>query len=123
MLDHITIRVKDLEESKRFYDKALKPLGLKIVLGSKKDGFFGYGIGEDPIFEISQSSKSRPAHREVHVAFKAKNQMIVDAFYKAAIAAGATDNGKPGFRPQYTPTYYAAFVRDLDRNNIEVCCY
>ena len=123
MLDHITIRVKDLAKSRRFYDKALKPLGMKIVLGSKKDGFWGYGIGEDPIFEISQSSKNRSAHKEVHVAFKAKDPKMVDAFYKAAIAAGGKDNGKPGLRPQYTSTYYAAFVRDFDRNNIEVCCY
>lgn len=123
MLDHITIRVKDLAKSKRFYDKALKSLGMKTVLGSKKDGFWGYGIGKDPIFEISQPSKSTLAHKEVHIAFKAKDSKMVDAFYKMAIAAGATDNGKPGLRPQYTPTYYAAFVRDLDRNNIEVCCY
>ncbi len=121
MLDHITICVADLAKSKRFYDKALAVLGMKIVLGSRKDGFWGYGIGKDPIFEIAQSIKGRPAHKGVHVAFRAKSHKVVNAFYKVAIIAGGLDNGTPGPRSEYTPTYYAAFVRDLDKNNIEVC--
>lgn len=72
MLDHVTIRVGNLSKSKAFYDQVLKPLGMKIVLGSKAEQFYGYGIGEDPIFEIAQSTKSRAAHKAVHVAFKVK---------------------------------------------------
>lgn len=123
MIDHITIRVSDLRKSKAFYDAVLAALDLKIVLGSFEEGYFGYGENKDPIFEISAQTDEDPPHSRVHIAFKAKNTDVVDAFYRAAIAAGATDNGEPGLRPDYTPTYYAAFVRDLDDNNLEACFY
>ena len=123
MIDHVTIRVSDLQKSKAFYDKVLAKLDLKIVLGSDNEGYWGYGAKEDPIFEISNPDKNNPPHKRIHIAFKAKNKEMVDAFYETAIAEGATDNGKPGLRPQYTPTYYAAFVRDFDGNNIEACVY
>ena len=123
MLDHVTIRVVDLSKSKDFYDKALAPLGMNIVLGGQEELFWGYGIDVDPIFEISQGTVEEPAHKEVHIAFKAGDQKTVDAFYHEAIAAGGTDHGAPGPRPHYSPTYYAAFVRDPDQNNIEVCYY
>lgn len=122
MIDHITIRVSDLEKSKAFYDKALAALGMKIVLG-KEGRFWGWGAEKDPQFEISVPEENDPAHRRIHVAFKAKSKEMVDAFYKTAIDAGATDNGEPGPRPDYSDTYYAAFVRDIDGNNIEVCIY
>lgn len=122
MIDHITIRVSNLEESKSFYDQALAPLGMKIVLG-KEGRFWGWGADKDPQFEISIPEKQDPPHKRIHIAFKAKDKEMVNAFYKAAIAAGGTDNGKPGPRPDYSDTYYAAFVRDTDGNNIEVCTY
>lgn len=121
MIDHITIRVSDLEKSKVFYDVVLATLDLKIVLGSEEKGYWGYGENKDPIFEISNSDKDNPPHKKIHIAFKAKSKEMVDVFYKAAMSAGASDNGKPGLRTEYTPRYYAAFVRDLDGNNIEAC--
>jgi catechol 2,3-dioxygenase-like lactoylglutathione lyase family enzyme len=122
MLDHITIRVSDLEKSKHFYEKVLNKLGMKIVLGSENEKFWGFGY-EDPIFEISQATKENPVHSKVHIAFKAKSRDQIEAVYKTALKAGAKDNGAPGPRPEYTETYYAAFFKDFDDNNIEVCMY
>lgn len=122
MIDHITIRVSDLKKSKAFYDKVLSKLGMKVVLGTE-GRFWGWGAGKDPEFEISLPEQNDPPHKRVHVAFKASSKEMVDAFYAVAIEAGATDNGKPGPRPDYSDTYYAAFVRDPDENNIEVCIY
>lgn len=123
MIDHVTIRVKDLEKSRSFYEKVLATLGYEQNIGSKKEGYYGFGFGEDPILEISQATKVHPAHKNVHIAFKAKTKNQIKEFYKVAIANGAKDHGKPGPRKNYTPTYYAAFVIDADGNNIEVCLY
>lgn len=123
MLDHVTLRVKDLGASKDFYDKVLGVLNMRVVLGNLERGFIGYGAAKDPAFELVQSNEQSPAHKNVHVAFKAKNKGTIDRFYDAAIAAGAKDNGKPGPRPKYSPTYYACFVLDPDDNNIEACLY
>lgn len=122
MIDHITIRVSNLRKSREFYDKVLAVLGLKIVLG-EEGIFWGWGADKDPEFEISAADENNPPHKRVHIAFKGRNRDMVDAFYQAAIQAGATDNGRPGPRPNYSETYYAAFVRDRDGNNIEVCIY
>ncbi|MCA9375926.1 MAG: VOC family protein [Candidatus Doudnabacteria bacterium] len=122
MLDHLTIRVSDLEKSKLFYDQVLAVLGMKIVLG-QEGRFWGWGEGEHPEFELSVPEESDPPHRRVHIAFRAKNKEQVDAFYQVALEAGATTNGEPGPRPDYSDTYYAAFVRDRDGNNVEVCVY
>jgi catechol 2,3-dioxygenase-like lactoylglutathione lyase family enzyme len=123
MLDHISIRVKNLEKSKVFYEKLLAALGYIHNIGSQKEKYYGFGIGEDPIFEIVAENKSRPAHKKIHVAFKAKDKTQVKKFYKTALELGAKDNGKPGPRKNYSPTYYAAFIIDMDGNNIEVCTY
>lgn len=123
MLDHITFQVSNLEKSKEFYERTLAKLGMSIVLTNDKNTFYGFGIGEDPYFEIVQATKSRPAHKKIHVAFKAKDKKQVQNWYKEAIKAGGKDNGKPGPRPAYSPTYYAAFVKDRDGNNVEVCVY
>ncbi len=123
MIDHITIRVKNLEKSKQFYEPVLATLGYTQNLGSKEDGYYGFGIGNDPIFEISQSTKQRPAHKKIHIAFKTTTKEQIKNFYNTAIMHGAKDNGKPGPRKNYTPTYYAAFIIDRDGNNIEVCMY
>ena len=123
MLDHITFRVSNLAKSKEFYEKTLAKLGMSIVLGSEQEGYWGFGVEHEPYFEIAGATKERPAHKKLHVAFKAKDKKMVDDWYTASIEAGATDNGKPGLRPDYTPTYYAAFIKDMDENNIEVCLY
>lgn len=123
MLDHITFQVKNLKKSKEFYEKVLAVLGYKQNLTNEKQTFYGFGLGDDPIIEIVQSTKSRPSHKKIHIAFKAKSKDQVKEFHKVAIKNGAKDNGKPGMRKDYTPTYYAAFVKDPDGNNLEVCIY
>ncbi len=114
MIDHMSIPVKDFQKSKAFYEKALAPLGytLQAELGADVAGF-GKDGGD---FWIG---KGEPAKVHIHVAFAAKSRQEVDAFYKAAIAAGGKDNGKPGLRPEYHEKYYGAFVLDLDGYNIE----
>ncbi|MGK9164991.1 VOC family protein [Inquilinus limosus] len=116
MIDHVTINISDLQKSKRFYESALAPLGYRLAFG-KEGSFWAFDIG-DGLFEIQQSS-SAPPLTSVHVAFRVESKEEVDAFHRAALAAGGRDNGAPGPRPQYTPNYYASFVLDPDGHNIE----
>lgn len=116
MIDHITIAVTDLEKSKLFYERAFQPLGYRLSFG--KDGvFWAFDVG-DGLFEIQQAD-SKPPLTHLHVAFRAKSRAQVDAFYQAALDAGASDNGAPGPRPAYSPDYYACFALDPDGYNIE----
>ena len=115
MLDHFQLVVKDLAASKRFYDAVMKTVG--IPPGPAGQDYFSYD-------EMWVSTKeSHAAQGELtgrgHYAFATRTKDAVDAFHKAAIAAGGRDNGAPGERP-YHPGYYAAFVLDPDGNNIEV---
>ena len=121
MIDHIGISVTDVAKAIEFYTKALAPLGYELVMKIDEGDFHGAGFGETkkPDFWIGQG---KPADR-IHVAFATKSRKVVDAFYAAAIAAGGTDNGKPGPRPEYHPNYYGAFVRDADGHNIEAVCH
>ncbi len=80
-------------------------------------------LNEDPLFEIAVPKKDEALSKGVHFCFKVKDKQLVDDFYKAALAAGGTDNGAPGPRPHYSPTYYAAYALDPDGNNVEVCLY
>jgi catechol 2,3-dioxygenase-like lactoylglutathione lyase family enzyme len=114
--------VSDLEASKAFYVRALKPLGYEVVMefGEKGGRALGLGMEGKPSFWIWEGEK---ACRSLHVAFAAGDRATVDAFYGAAIAAGGKDNGKPGVREQYHPNYYGAFVLDPDGNNIEAVCH
>jgi catechol 2,3-dioxygenase-like lactoylglutathione lyase family enzyme len=117
VIDHIKLFVSDFERSKNFYVRALEPLGYRIVL-EPADGVAGMGR-DMPDFWIQAAEKTTTAH----VAFRADNHLVVDAFYQAALASGGTDNGGPGLRPQYHSTYYGAFVLDFDGNNIEAVCH
>jgi len=118
MIDHVTANVGDFDGAKEFYSKALEPLGYKVAM--EFPGAAGFGSGEGiPDFWIG-SHEERGA---THVAFTAANRAAVDAFYEAAIAGGAKDNGAPGLRPHYHETYYAAYVHDADGNNIEAVCH
>ena len=114
MLDHVGIPVSDFERSKRFYEQALSPLGYGLIMEPRR-GAAGLGRSGKPDFWIF---RGEPASA-VHVAFAADDRASVDAFHEAAIAAGGNDNGRPGLRPEYHPTYYGAFVLDPDGNNIE----
>ena len=114
-IDHISLTVSDYDAAKKFYAAALKPLGWKMMMEFGRTA--GFGVGGKPYFWIAEGKKKTRPH--VHVAFGAPTRKDVDKFYKAAIKAGGADNGKPGLRLDYHPTYYAAFVFDPDGHNIE----
>jgi catechol 2,3-dioxygenase-like lactoylglutathione lyase family enzyme len=116
VIDHITISVRDLQKSKLFYERAFAPLGYNVSFG-KEGIFWAFDVG-DGLFEIQQSDSRQPLTR-VHVAFRTKSRREVDEFYRAALDAGARDNGPPGARPAYSEHYYACFVLDPDEYNIE----
>lgn len=118
MLDHISIGVRDVAAARRFYDAVFAPLGYKALY--EGDGYAGYGATA-PEFWLNASTSPVPADpgNGLHVSFLAKNRAAVDAFHTAGLAAGGTDNGKPGPRPDYGPTYYAAFLIDPEGYRIE----
>jgi catechol 2,3-dioxygenase-like lactoylglutathione lyase family enzyme len=121
MIDHIGIPVADIEKARAFYDKALAPLGLGRMMDLTAEQVgkpsSGYGDGRRFSFWINQQPVL-----PLHFAFIAENRAAVDAFHKAAIAAGATDHGAPGLRPHYHKDYYGAFVLDADGHNVEAVC-
>ena len=116
MIAHTTLAVSNYQKAKSFYAKALEPLGYRNNMEFGQSA--GFNDGKNTDFWISQEGRVVPTH----VAFEAKDGAQVEAFYKAALAAGAKDNGGPGYR-DYWPGYYAAFVRDPDGNNIEAVWY
>ena len=122
MIHHIDLPVDDLERSRAFYDHALAPLGLRLVMqrtNPQGHEVLGYGALPDPVFWIRSG---RPAIRRLHVAFMADSRQAVEEFYRLALSAGGITNGEPGLRPRYAEDYYAAYVLDPDGNNIEAAC-
>jgi catechol 2,3-dioxygenase-like lactoylglutathione lyase family enzyme len=115
VFDHIGIRVKDLAASSAFYKTVLATLG--HVPGYADDTTASFGPPGAPALWLYAVPKA--GERGVHVAFRAADRAAVDRFYQAALKAGGRDNGPPGPRPDYSKTYYAAFVIDLEGNNIE----
>ena len=122
MIDHVSVSVSDPVASKTFYEAALAPLGYRVVME------FGpvTGLGGP----VPGAPEGAPVHADLwvapaesptpcHVAVTASSTAQVDAFHKAALAAGGADNGAPGERPHYHPGYYGAFVLDPDGNNLE----
>jgi len=126
MLDHVGFNVSDYEHSKAFYLRVLAPLGYGLVMEVTPEmtgtdvRHAGFGAGRKPDFWIGTGE---PTHGSLHVALAAPDRAAVDAFHAAALEAGGRDNGAPGLRPQYHPTYYAAFVHDPDGHNIEAVCH
>jgi catechol 2,3-dioxygenase-like lactoylglutathione lyase family enzyme len=120
MFDHVGLNVRDYGASRAFYEQALAPLGYSVVMAFDEWKACGFGTNEQPEFWISQRE---PYGTGTHVAFTAPDRATVDAFHEAALAAGGRDNGEPGLREQYHPTYYGAFVLDADGNNVEVVCH
>ena len=113
MFDHIALRTGELKTLVKFYEAALVPLGYAKLVSFDD----GAGFGADrPTLWIGEADEESSS---VHIALTAPNTAAVDAFYKAAMAAGGKDNGAPGPRPDYEPGYYAAFVIDPDGNNLE----
>ena len=125
IVDHMGLAVADFSGALRFYERALAPLGISVVMRVTKEesgGYEGAGLGRGgkPSFWLSAEGTTTPP---LHIAFLAEDRAAVDAFYKAALAAGATDNGRPGIRAHYHPNYYGAFVRDPEGHNIEAVCH
>lgn len=116
MIDHITLQVSDYEEAKSFYNTVLGTLGYTLLSDYKEYNVLGYGK-DKPVLWLSANPAKLGG--ETHVGFIANSKEEVHAFYEAAIKAGAKDNGPPGPRPDYGPTYYAAFVITKDGHNIE----
>ena len=123
IIDHLSLSGSDFVRARTFYSAALAPLKIKLMMEFPAEvaGEAVAGFGRDkPELWISQQGKATP---RVHLAFAADDREMVDAFYKAAIAAGGADNGGPGPRPIYHEHYYGAFVLDFDGNNIEAVCH
>lgn len=128
MIDHIGFAVADIERSRRFYEAALAPLGYRLVMDMSPEQnaiggggrALGFGTEENPFFWVADNQR---VGEGTHVAFRVERRELVDAFYEAAMAAGARDNGAPGIRERYHPNYYAAFVYDPDGFNIEAVCH
>jgi catechol 2,3-dioxygenase-like lactoylglutathione lyase family enzyme len=119
LIDHVVLDVADVAASRAFYEQALAPLGVGVLLDFP--GYVGFGDGGRPWFFVAGGRSELTRH--VHVAFSAADRPTVDAFHAAALAAGGVDNGRPGPRPRYHANYYGAFVFDPDGNNIEAVCH
>jgi catechol 2,3-dioxygenase-like lactoylglutathione lyase family enzyme len=119
MIDHVVFWVTDMTRAKAFYDRALAPLGMARITSDDHE-FAGYGVLGKGYFWIGPA-KEMPTG--THVAFATADRATVHAFYDAALAAGGSDNGAPGLRPQYQKNYFGAFVLDPDGHNIEAVCY
>ncbi|MGK9165083.1 VOC family protein [Inquilinus limosus] len=126
MLDHVSITVSDLAAAERFYDAVLAALGVAKV-GTDRT-WIGYGERcdaahpERSYLSIRLGPRPEDAPRR-HWCFKAESRAAVDAFWRAGLAHGGRDNGAPGLRPDYHPSYYAAFLLDPDGNRIEAVCH
>lgn len=121
MLNHVSIGVRDLARSRKFYDAALKPLGYTCL--SESPGSLGYGNGAVALW-ITPSDRPVPADAAsgLHFCFDAPTRRSVDAFHAAAVKHGGKDNGKPGVRADYDANYYAAFAVDPDGYRLEAYC-
>ncbi|MFO1317313.1 MAG: VOC family protein [Burkholderiales bacterium] len=120
MFDHVVFGVSDYAASKAFFVKALQSLGVTVV----SEGPLGIELGR-PDSKASLCIRLKPEARpaQLHLAFSAASRQQVEDFYRAALSAGAKDNGAPGLRPQYHANYYAAFVIGPDGHNIEAVCH
>jgi catechol 2,3-dioxygenase-like lactoylglutathione lyase family enzyme len=125
MIDHIGVAVADMGRAKAFYMSALEPIGIGVLMEvsaeeTGAEAHAGFGAKDKAFFWIGTGAKPKGG---THVAFAVGTRAEVDAFHRAAIAAGGRDNGAPGLRPEYHPDYYGAFVLDPDGNNVEAVCH
>ena len=118
MIAHTSLLISNYQKSKEFYSKVLAPLGYTLKMEYGESG--GYNDGRNTDFWIA---KGKEGLVKSHVAFEAKNKAEVEEFYKAALKEGAKNNGAPGYRKEYWPGYYAAFVYDPDGHNVEAVFY
>ncbi len=121
MIDHVSIGVRDVARSRRFYDAALKPLGYRCL--SEGEGSFGYGSGNVALWvNVASRPVAADAESGLHFCFAAPSRKSVDAFHAAGLAEGGRSNGKPGVRADYAADYYAAYLIDPDGYRIEAYC-
>jgi len=120
MIDHVSIQCADVERSAAFYDAALAPIGGRRVMDF--GNVIGYGSDDKPDFWIGPRATGE-GFRESHLGFAAPDVEAVDAFFRAAVDAGAAVLHEPRKWPEYHPGYYGAFVRDPDGNNVEAVCH
>lgn len=122
VIDHIGLNISDFERSRAFYEGALQPLGIRTIHTETNTlGNQALLMGDEEIFFVIADGEQPSVGS--HVAFRAKTAAAVEAFHKAALAAGGRDNGAPGLRPQYEGRYYAAFAIDPDGINVEAVCH
>ena len=125
MLHHLSLGVTDIQRAASFYDAALAPLGyVRVWADLNAPGpALGYGLGgEEDAFALKQRDGAHAPGAGFHLAFAAPSRAAVAAFHEAALAQGGRDDGPPGLRPHYGPTYFAAFVIDPDGHWIEAVC-
>jgi catechol 2,3-dioxygenase-like lactoylglutathione lyase family enzyme len=122
MIDHVSIAVRDLKASARFYEALLAPLGMTRLREKSATVGFGKTYAE---FWLNERAQHKPMSDDsgVHICLRAPDIKAVDAFHAAALAAGAKSDGPPGVRPDYSSHYYAAFVRDWDGNRVEAVTF
>lgn len=119
MYDHIRLKATNFEKTRQFFIAALEPLGIRAEYDDVKNKTTGFGAKHAIGLWLIEGAPTQA----VHIAFKSANRAAVNAFHAAALKAGGIDNGAPGLRKAYSPTYYAAFVFDPDGNNIEAVCH
>ncbi len=127
MFSYVSLGTNDLARAVRFFDAILAPLGhLRIEDHDPDDRSAAWGVDDpDPHLWVTQPFDDQPATvgNGTLVSFLSHSRAAVDAFHAAALAHGGTDDGAPGLRPQYGPTFYAAYVRDPDGNKLNAVCY
>lgn len=128
MIDHVTLRVRDLAATRAFYRAALAPLGYRIGYDAVHDGAGVLGFAFDAPgggakIDTWFVDHAEPVSGPTHLCWRAASRSQVDAFHAAALAAGGKDNGAPGLRAHYHPNYYGAFALDPDGNNVEAVCH
>ena len=122
MIDHVSIEVADLARAASFYERVLGEIGLAKLV--EREGTVGFGKRYPEFWlNLRAGREETPRSSGLHICLRARSTEAVDAFHAAALDAGADDDGCSGPRPEYSPTYYAAFIRDLDGNRIEVVTF